>query len=87
MFLAEKAGFEPALRYYPKHAFQACDLNRSSTSPKVAQDKPERALSQSKIVSEIIFPSAQSSKDAGFVGLFYLCHAQCGGDDAWLSAA
>ena len=28
-----RAGFEPALGYYPKHAFQACDLNRSSTSP------------------------------------------------------
>src|SRR2546423_422826 len=31
--LAERAGFEPALGDYPKHAFQACDLNRSSTSP------------------------------------------------------
>ena len=58
LFLAERAGFEPALGYYPKHAFQACDLNRSSTSPKVAQDKPERALSQSKVVLEIIFPGA-----------------------------
>ena len=28
-----RAGFEPALGSYPKHAFQACDLNRSSTSP------------------------------------------------------
>src|SRR4051794_21981743 len=33
LILAERAGFEPALGYYPKHAFQACDLNRSSTSP------------------------------------------------------
>ena len=31
--LAERAGFEPALGDYPKHAFQACDLNHSSTSP------------------------------------------------------
>jgi hypothetical protein len=31
--MAERAGFEPALGYYPKHAFQACDLNHSSTSP------------------------------------------------------
>src|ERR1700692_2494638 len=31
--MAERAGFEPALGYEPKHAFQACDLNRSSTSP------------------------------------------------------
>ncbi len=34
LYLAERAGFEPALGYSPKHAFQACDLNRSSTSPK-----------------------------------------------------
>jgi hypothetical protein len=32
--LAEEAGFEPALGYSPKHAFQACDLNHSSTLPK-----------------------------------------------------
>ena len=32
--MAEGAGFEPALGYSPKHAFQACDLNRSSTLPK-----------------------------------------------------
>ena len=25
--LAERAGFEPALGYYPKHAFQACDFS------------------------------------------------------------
>ena len=31
--MAEGAGFEPALGYSPKHAFQACDLNRSSTLP------------------------------------------------------
>ena len=31
--LADRAGFEPALGYYPKHAFQACDLNHSSTCP------------------------------------------------------
>ena len=34
--VADRAGFEPALGYYPKHAFQACDLNRSSTCPKRA---------------------------------------------------
>gem|GEM_PF-5503607 len=33
VYLAERAGFEPALGYHPKHAFQACDLNHSSTSP------------------------------------------------------
>ena len=35
--LAEREGFEPSLGYYPKHAFQACDLNRSSTSPLVCR--------------------------------------------------
>jgi hypothetical protein len=35
-FLAEREGFEPSLGYYPKHAFQACDLNHSSTSPQAA---------------------------------------------------
>ena len=31
--LAEKAGFEPAVRYYRTHAFQACTFSRSVTSP------------------------------------------------------
>jgi hypothetical protein len=31
--LAEQAGFEPAVGYEPTHAFQACDLNHSSTAP------------------------------------------------------
>ena len=48
MHVAEKGGFEPPLGYYPKHAFQACDLNHSSTSPKGAQDKPERLILQPK---------------------------------------
>ena len=33
VMLAEEAGFEPAVGYKPTHAFQACDLNRSSTLP------------------------------------------------------
>lgn len=32
-FLAERRGFEPRIGYEPIHAFQACDLNRSSISP------------------------------------------------------
>lgn len=32
-YLAEKGGFEPPVGYEPTHAFQACDLNHSSTSP------------------------------------------------------
>ena len=31
--LAERGGFEPPKGYSPLHAFQACDLNRSSISP------------------------------------------------------
>ena len=38
LYLAEGGGFEPPLGYKPKHAFQACDLNRSSTSPLVLAD-------------------------------------------------
>ena len=33
LFVAEQAGFEPAVGYEPTHAFQACDLNHSSTAP------------------------------------------------------
>lgn len=29
---AERKGFEPSIRYSRIHAFQACDLNHSSTS-------------------------------------------------------
>ena len=36
VFLAEQAGFEPAVGDYPTHAFQACDLNHSSTAPRGA---------------------------------------------------
>ena len=39
--LAERAGFEPASGYYPEHAFQACDLNRSSTSPEAGDSSIE----------------------------------------------
>ncbi len=30
--MAERKGFEPSIRYSRIHAFQACDLNHSSTS-------------------------------------------------------
>lgn len=33
IIVAEKAGFEPAVRYYRTHAFQACTFNHSVTSP------------------------------------------------------
>lgn len=32
--VAERRGFEPRIGYEPIHAFQACDLNHSSISPK-----------------------------------------------------
>ena len=31
--LEVRMGFEPTLGYKPKHAFQACALNHSATSP------------------------------------------------------
>ncbi len=33
VLMAERGGFEPPIGYSPIHAFQACDLNRSSISP------------------------------------------------------
>ena len=35
-------GFEPTLGYKPKHAFQACALNHSATSP--SRDFPQLDL-------------------------------------------
>ena len=32
--LAEREGFEPSVRGYRTHAFQACSFDRSDTSPK-----------------------------------------------------
>ena len=31
--MAERTGFEPAVRFIRTHAFQACSLSRSDTSP------------------------------------------------------
>ena len=36
IILAEQEGFEPSVGDYPTHAFQACDLNHSSTAPRGA---------------------------------------------------
>ena len=33
LIMAEREGFEPSLGYKPKHAFQACAINHSATSP------------------------------------------------------
>ncbi len=33
MFCAERAGFEPAKRFWRLHTFQACLFNHSSISP------------------------------------------------------
>src|SRR5262245_45426595 len=32
-YVAERAGFEPAVRFWRTHAFQACTFDRSVTSP------------------------------------------------------
>ena len=33
MFIAERGGFEPPIRFWRIHAFQACLLSHSSISP------------------------------------------------------
>ena len=43
LILAERAGFEPAVGSEPTHAFQACDLNRSSTFPRTLEYIRQRA--------------------------------------------
>jgi hypothetical protein len=62
---AERGGFEPPSGYYPEHAFQACDLNRSSTSPKGAQNIPERLLPQ----SEMVLPLSHRGEYTEFAGV------------------
>ncbi len=44
MIYAEKAGFEPAIRFRRIHAFQACLFNHSSISPKRAQNTKKKPL-------------------------------------------
>src|SRR5215510_14456634 len=39
--MAERAGFEPAVRFWRTHAFQACTFDRSVTSP-CPQDQAAR---------------------------------------------
>ena len=33
LYLAEREGFEPSVRYHRTHDFQSCSLSRSDTSP------------------------------------------------------
>src|SRR5574340_1032632 len=47
--LAERGGFEPPSGYYPEHAFQACDLNHSSTSPRAAHHTGSACIRQIEV--------------------------------------
>ena len=40
LILAEREGFEPSIRYYRIHTFQACSFNHSDISPNNYCDKP-----------------------------------------------
>ena len=64
-FLAEREGFEPSLGYYPKHAFQACDLNRSSTSPLISAD--HCWFGRTRILAESSFTVPQRKIDGTHV--------------------
>ena len=35
MKMAEREGFEPSVRFWRTHTFQACSFNRSDTSPEI----------------------------------------------------
>jgi hypothetical protein len=57
------------LCHYIRHIVQACDLNHSSTSPKGAQDKPERLLLQLNLSLDQVTPLAHCGK----YGLVVVC--------------
>ena len=56
--MAERAGFEPAVRFWRTHAFQACTFDRSVTSP-CPQSLGRAILSQSTFPGFMI-PSGSS---------------------------
>ncbi len=62
--LAERGGFEPPIGYEPIHAFQACDLNHSSTSPEFVPDAcvPDEARNYSKACVRSAFRLAPAKK-------------------------
>ena len=42
--MAEREGFEPSVRGYRTHTFQACSFSRSDTSPELHSQSPSRHL-------------------------------------------
>ena len=52
---AEKAGFEPAIRFWRIHAFQACLFNHSSISP--SKEIPFSSKTGAKYEKFIIYKS------------------------------
>ena len=50
MFLAERMGFEPMMRFRRIHAFQACAFDRSATSPGLFSLKVESNNQAAKVI-------------------------------------
>ncbi len=53
--MADTEGFEPSIRGYRIHTFQACAFDRSATCPNAADNKQDRKLFQVKDLSNKIF--------------------------------
>jgi hypothetical protein len=75
MLMLAFAAMRQVLRlcHIARRIVQACDLNRSSTSPKGAQDKPERHLPQPAVtrkpnIEAIQAPSRRSRNEREAVG-------------------
>ncbi len=69
--MAERVGFEPTIRGYRIHAFQACAFSRSATSP--VRRNIGAALRPCKVWARSVWP--------GSAPLAFLLHGFIGGID------
>ena len=61
--MAEREGFEPSVRFWRTHTFQACSLNRSDTSP------GNRLTTQAKTgTARLNYPPRLRNKQSGGMG-------------------
>ena len=58
--MAEREGFEPSVGFKPTHAFQACALNRSATSPQMLGHFNEKVHGNVIFLEFNTFPPIQS---------------------------
>ncbi len=54
--VAETEGFEPSIRGYRIHTFQACSFNHSDTSPKKCRANTSQTETKVQVLQSILFP-------------------------------